>query len=97
MDRDFFLLHSVLTSSGTHPASYPVGTRSNSQGHEIDPLPPSSAKVKNAWNHNPTTLNVFMAFLFIKHRESLTIPEFMLHSDGMHPELILQYCIFGVE
>jgi hypothetical protein len=25
--RDFFLLHSVQTGSGAHPASYPMGTR----------------------------------------------------------------------
>jgi hypothetical protein len=25
-DKIFFLLHSVQTSSGTHPASYPMGT-----------------------------------------------------------------------
>jgi hypothetical protein len=68
-----------------------------SQGHEIDLLPPSSAKVKNAWNHNPTTPQCLHGFCFIKHRDSLTVPEFMLQSDGMHPELILQYCIFGVE
>jgi hypothetical protein len=47
-----FLLHSVHTGSGTHPASYPIGTGCSSPGvkrpvREPDHSPPASAEVKN--------------------------------------------------
>jgi hypothetical protein len=38
--RDFSLLHSIQTSSGTHPASYPMGTKG--------PFP--GGKATGAWN-----------------------------------------------
>jgi hypothetical protein len=47
--QDFSLLHSVQASSGTHPASYPMGTVSpgiKRQGREADHSP-SSARFKN--------------------------------------------------
>jgi hypothetical protein len=47
----FFLMHSVQTGSGAHPASYPMGTGAISlgvklQGREADNSP-SNAEVKN--------------------------------------------------
>jgi hypothetical protein len=44
--QDFSLLHSVQTSSGTHPASYSLGIRP--PGREVDHSPPSGAEVKNS-------------------------------------------------
>jgi hypothetical protein len=48
---NFLLHHRVQNGSGTHQASYPVGTRALSlgvqrPGREADPSPPSSAEVK---------------------------------------------------
>jgi hypothetical protein len=50
--RDFALLHSVQTTSGAHPASYPVGTKRSfpegkRQEHEADHSAPFNAQVKN--------------------------------------------------
>jgi len=48
------------TGSGTHPASYPVGTRGTlslevkRSGCESDYSPPSSADFKNAWSYTST-------------------------------------------
>jgi hypothetical protein len=33
--RDFSLLHSVQTGTGTHPASYPMGTRGSFPGDKV--------------------------------------------------------------
>jgi hypothetical protein len=54
-DENFSLRHCVLTGSGAHPASYPMGTGVFSPevkrpGREADLSPPPSAEVKNAWN-----------------------------------------------
>jgi hypothetical protein len=54
--RNFSLHHCVHTSSGPHPASYPVGTRGSylgvkRPGREADHSFPSSAKVKNMWSY----------------------------------------------
>jgi hypothetical protein len=51
--RDFYLLYSVQTGSGAHPASYPMGTGVQSPGvklpgSEADHSTPSSAEVKNS-------------------------------------------------
>jgi hypothetical protein len=48
----YFSLHSIQTSSGTHPASYPVGTGNSLSGvkqpsREAELSPPSSVNVKN--------------------------------------------------
>jgi hypothetical protein len=48
--RDIYLLHSVQTSSETHPSSYPMGTGGGGGervGSEPDHSPPSSAEVKD--------------------------------------------------
>jgi hypothetical protein len=61
------------TGSGAHPASYPVGTGVFSPevkwlGHEADHLPPSSAKVKNAWSYTSIPPYFFMGWCLIKHK-----------------------------
>jgi hypothetical protein len=50
--QDSSLLHSVQTGSGTHPASYPLGTGALSSevkrpGREADHSSPSNPEVKN--------------------------------------------------
>jgi hypothetical protein len=50
---DFSILHSAHTGSGSHPASYPMGTGAlflgiKRPGTEADHSPPSSAEVKKA-------------------------------------------------
>jgi hypothetical protein len=50
--RDVYLLHSVQTSSGAYPSSYPMGTGAFFMGvkrsrHEADHSPPPSVEVKN--------------------------------------------------
>jgi hypothetical protein len=44
--RGKICLHSIQTSSGAHPASYPMGTRGEFPGGEADYSPTSSAEVK---------------------------------------------------
>jgi hypothetical protein len=56
ISKRFFSFLKVQTSSNAHPASSSTGSRVPSQeyeqqGHEIDHLPPSSAKVKNEWSY----------------------------------------------
>jgi hypothetical protein len=53
-----FLLHYVQTCSGTHPASYTMGTDSHflgvkRQGREADHSHPSSTKIKNCGDISP--------------------------------------------
>jgi hypothetical protein len=55
----FSLLHVVQTGSGTHPASYPMGTGAFSlgikqPGLEADHSPPTSADVKKTWIYTST-------------------------------------------
>lgn len=54
--RALYLLHRVLSGSEVHPASMPVVYGTLSAGlkrpeREADNFPPSTAEVKNAWNH----------------------------------------------
>jgi hypothetical protein len=61
-----FLFHVVHTSSGAHPASYPVGTGGFSPGvkqleREADHSPPTSAEVKKMWIYTSTPPYAFMA------------------------------------
>jgi hypothetical protein len=63
----FFLLRSVQTVTGAHPASYTMATggcftRKKQQGREADYLPPYSAKVKNMelYPHSPIHLHGMM-------------------------------------
>jgi hypothetical protein len=58
-EPDFSPCHRVLTGSGAHPASYPLGTGGLSlvvehPRHEADHSPPSSAEVKNSWSYTST-------------------------------------------
>jgi hypothetical protein len=44
--------------SGSHPASYPMGTRATFPGRKVDHSPPSSAEVKECvelYFHSPNT------------------------------------------
>jgi hypothetical protein len=50
-DGNFSLHHCVQSSSGAHPASYPMGTRGSFPERKADHSPPSSAEFKNAWNY----------------------------------------------
>jgi hypothetical protein len=50
------LHHRVQTGCGVNSASYPLGAgscfpREKRSGREADYAPPTSAEVKNAWNH----------------------------------------------
>jgi hypothetical protein len=62
---NFFLRHRVRTCSGTHPASYPMGTESSfpagkAAGREADHSPPSSPEVKEyveIYLHSPLRLH----------------------------------------
>jgi hypothetical protein len=46
---NFSLHHRVQNGTGTHSASYPMGTRGSFPGGEADHSPPSSAEDKNSW------------------------------------------------
>jgi len=50
-----FSQHHIQNRSGTHPASYPMGTRRSFPGGKSAGAwgwpPTSSAKVKNVWSH----------------------------------------------
>lgn len=52
----------VQTGSGTHPASYSIGTRffpggkADGGGGDVEYSPPSSAEVKNDWRYTDTPL-----------------------------------------
>jgi hypothetical protein len=57
--QEFSLLHVDQTSSGAHPASYPMGpgalsTGVKRQGREADHSPPTNAEVKKTWVYTST-------------------------------------------
>jgi hypothetical protein len=63
--RDFSLLRNVLTDSGTHPASYSLGTMVLSLSIkqlvcDVDHSHPYSAVVKNEWNYTSAPVCAFM-------------------------------------
>jgi hypothetical protein len=67
-DRRKIVFHyqSVQTSSGTHPASYPMGNgdefpEAKRQGREADHSPPSSVEVKDGGGVPPLPPYVSMA------------------------------------
>jgi hypothetical protein len=76
--RNFSLHHHcVKTSSGAHPAPYPMANGVPSLGvkqqvHEADHPPPSSTVVKNMWSYTSTPLYAFMAWCLVKHRDNFT-------------------------
>jgi hypothetical protein len=64
---NFSLHHRVQYCSGTHRASYPMGTgvlslRVKRPGREADHSPPSSAEVKNVWGYTSTPKYAFIAW-----------------------------------
>lgn len=63
--KNFSLVHSVQTGSGSNPGSYPVGTGGSFlggevAGHEVDHSHPPSAEDKNSWIHTCTSLRVIV-------------------------------------
>jgi hypothetical protein len=69
--RDSFLCHRVQADSGSHLASYSMGTVGLFPwGSEADHSPPSSAKVKNTWSYTSTPPHVLMAWCLIKHSDN---------------------------
>jgi hypothetical protein len=69
----FSLHHHVQNGSGACPASYPTGTTGSSlsvkwPGSEVDDLPPSSTKIKNAWNYTSTPTYIFMVWCIAEYR-----------------------------
>jgi len=66
--RNFSLHRRVQTRSGSHPPSYPVGTRGffslrvKRPSSEADNSAPSSAEVQNVWNYTSTPQYVFIAW-----------------------------------
>jgi hypothetical protein len=73
----FYPRHRVQTGSGAYPASYPIGTGGSFPGGKVAcscPLPFTSAKVKNAWNHTCIPQYVFVALYLVKHKESFILP-----------------------
>jgi hypothetical protein len=73
---NFSLHHSVQNGSGSHPASYPMGTRGSfsagkAAGAWSWPLTSSSAEV-NAWSYTSTPQYALMAWCLVKHRDNLT-------------------------
>jgi len=61
---DFYPYHRVHTSSGAHPASYPVGTMCSFPG----------SKAAGAWSYTSTPQYAFMAWCSVwkKHRDNFT-------------------------
>jgi hypothetical protein len=77
--ENFSTHHRVHTGSGTHPASYPMGTEGSFPGgkaseREADHSPPPSAEVKNVWSYTSSPQYVFMAWCLVKHRDKFTLP-----------------------
>jgi hypothetical protein len=62
------LLDSIQRGSGTHPASYPIG--SIGQGVKLPTHLPSSAEVKNLSSCTSTPPYIFMIWGLIKHRDN---------------------------
>jgi hypothetical protein len=76
---NFSLHHHVQNGSGTHPASYPMGTRDFSVGvkrprREADHSPPSSAEVKNAQSYTSAPQYAFVVWCQVKRSTGTTLP-----------------------
>jgi hypothetical protein len=64
----FFHRHRVQTGSGTHPASYPMGTvcsfpGGKATGRQTDQSPLSKAEVKNTWSYTSTPARIHVVVL----------------------------------
>jgi hypothetical protein len=70
--RGISILHSVQTSSGAHPASYPMNAEVNQSVREAEASHSLSAEVKNTWKYTSTPPNVFMTWCLITHRGDFT-------------------------
>jgi hypothetical protein len=76
--ENFSLHHRVQTGCGTHPASYPMGTRGSvfpgvkRPVREANHSPPCSAEAKNEWSYTSTPQYVFVARCLVKHRDNFT-------------------------
>jgi hypothetical protein len=69
-----FFHHRVQTGSGTHPASYPMGTRGSfpgvkRPGREADHSPLSSAEIKNTLNYTSTPPIRLQSVVLSKEKE----------------------------
>jgi hypothetical protein len=86
----FSLCHHIQTGSGTHPASYPVGTRALSPGVEhlgceADCSSPSRAEVMNVWSYTPHFPSMSSWCCALLNTEAtlslyLTCTEYLLHN-----------------
>jgi hypothetical protein len=67
--QDFSPLEVIQTSSGAHPASYPMGSGAptpgvKQPGSEPDHSPPTSAEVKNMWIYKSTRTYIYHDVVF---------------------------------
>jgi hypothetical protein len=73
---NFSLHRRVQNCSGTHPGSYPMGTRGSFPGREADHSPPSSVEVKEwveLYLHSPIRLHGVVLSSKTKHRDTFTL------------------------
>jgi hypothetical protein len=63
---NFSLHHRVQTDSGSHPDSYPMGTKASSLGVKRVP------RSKDEWSYTSTPPYVFMAWCLVKRRDKFT-------------------------
>jgi hypothetical protein len=73
--KHFSLLHSAQTGSGVLPTFYTMGTWGSLPGGKqlgckADNLPPSSAKVKNAYSYTTTSPYILMVHCLIKNKDN---------------------------
>jgi hypothetical protein len=71
-EQEIFVVSSVLTGFGAHPASYPVDTEGlypgiERQGREAGHSPPCSAEVKNGGTVPPLPPYVFMTWYLMRN------------------------------
>jgi hypothetical protein len=84
--RNFCIRHRVQTGSEAHTVSYPLGTRGSfpvvkRPVLEVDQLPTSSTKVKNARSYASDYPYVLIAWCLIKKRIVLMAWYLVKHSD----------------
>jgi hypothetical protein len=75
--RDFSCSYCIQTSSGAHPAFYPVGSGisfpgGKADGQDADLSSSCSSKVKNKWSYTSTPLLIIMAWYLISTRHNCT-------------------------
>jgi hypothetical protein len=87
-------LFATASDSGTHPASYTMGTGGKRlfPEHEVENSPPHTAAVKNAWSHTTTSpfITVWIMhwdnfnFTFTKHRYFSKLQRKKLHNPTIY-------------